>query len=223
LRSTGNTDPFREAFGVDASEQLHRDVDVSIGGPRHDWRGKVVALDYSNRIAAPAKPDAYPGLRSESNLVGVNSHQQEDISRTCPGAADSESGGIRAGACRGVTATARRVGWPDVRTDCAVGQHRGAARLARIGGGHLRLHPTRTGEKAPTPAREKNVRFGHSAHRCPEESRTSNSTSVPRTQKASFLHFASDEPPFGRSVAVMRGETRRTIPRNSACAIQRIT
>jgi hypothetical protein len=33
-----------------------------------------------------------------------------------------------------------------------------------------------------------------------EESTTWNSTSVPCTQKASFLHFASDEPLIGKSV-----------------------
>jgi len=48
----------------------------------------------------------------------------------------------------------------------------------------------------------------------PKNSQQENSTSVPRKQKASFLHFAFDEPLCGNWSAVMREETRRTISRN---------
>jgi hypothetical protein len=89
-RRIGNSEPLGEAFGVDATEQLHGDVDVSIGSARHDRRRKVVALDNSQSVTAPAKARTEMGLGPESYFVGVDSHEQQHIGSTITGAANSE-------------------------------------------------------------------------------------------------------------------------------------
>jgi hypothetical protein len=161
LRLTADSDSVGQAFSIDAAEKLDGDVDVSIGGTWYDWRRKIVALNHSHGVAAPAKPDTDSGLGCESHLVGVNSYKQKYIRRPSPRAANSKGGGICSGSRRGIAHAARRIGRSDVRTDGAViREHRGATRLARIGGCcSLRLRQTRARENAPTPVHERNVRF----------------------------------------------------------------
>jgi hypothetical protein len=97
LRRRGaNADSFGEAFGVDATEQLDGDVDVSISSAWYDRRRKVVTLHYSYRVTAPAKSDTDAWLRTKTHFVGVNSYEQQYIGRSCSCAAHSEPGGIRA-------------------------------------------------------------------------------------------------------------------------------
>ena len=97
LRRRGaNSDSFGETFGVDATEQLDGDVDVSISSAWYDRRRKVVTLHHSHRVTAPAKPDTDAWLRTKTHFVGVNSYQQQHIGRSCSRAAHSEPGGIRA-------------------------------------------------------------------------------------------------------------------------------
>jgi hypothetical protein len=155
-----NADSLGKTFSVDATEQLDGDVDVSIGCARYDRRGKVVALNYSESVASPAKPDTDPGLGRESHFVGVDSDQQEYIGVAGTRAAHPERRG--AGACsrNGIARAAGGIGRSDVSTGAAViGQQRGATRV-RVGGCRcLRSRRIRSGENAPTPVHQTSVRF----------------------------------------------------------------
>lgn len=89
-RSVANPDHVGETLGIDATKQLDGDVDVSIGSAWYNRRGKIVALNDSQSVAAPAKPNTEVGLGREPHFVGVNSHQQENIGRTAARPANSE-------------------------------------------------------------------------------------------------------------------------------------
>jgi hypothetical protein len=159
-RGIADTDSFGEAFSVDATEQFHGDVDVSISSSRHDRRRKIVALNHSHRVTAPAQANTNPGLRRESHFIGVDTHEQKHICRTVSRAANAER--CATGSCprRSIARGIGRVGGSDARSrGGVVGQHRGATRLARIGAQRLRSGETYTGENGPTPVHEGNVRF----------------------------------------------------------------
>ena len=71
-----NSDLFGEAFSIDATEQLDGDVDIPISRARHNRRRKIVPLNHSQSVAAPAKPNTDVWLRPESHFIGVNSYEQ---------------------------------------------------------------------------------------------------------------------------------------------------
>jgi hypothetical protein len=79
-----------ETLAIEAANQLDGDVHISIGSSRDDRRWQIFALDYSKRIAAPAKSNADIGLRGEAHLVGVNPDAEDDVSRPIARSADSE-------------------------------------------------------------------------------------------------------------------------------------
>jgi hypothetical protein len=156
-----NPDFLGEAFSIDTTEQLDGDVDVSIGRAWYDRRRKIVALDHSQSVAAPAKPNTDMWLRPESHFIGVNSYEQEYIGLTAACAANSKGCGISARSRQGIACAARRVARSDARTDGAVvGQHRGAALLVCVGGCRsLCSRRSRADKNATTPAHQRNVRF----------------------------------------------------------------
>jgi hypothetical protein len=70
-----NADFLGEAFCIGATEQLDGDVHVPISGAGNDRRRKIVALNHSQSVAAPAKPNTDMWLRPESHFIGVNSYE----------------------------------------------------------------------------------------------------------------------------------------------------
>jgi hypothetical protein len=156
-----NSDLFGEAFSIDATEQLDGDVDIPISRARHNRRRKIVPLNHSQSVAAPAKPNTDVWLRPESHFIGVNSHEEKYIGLTAARATNSKGGGISARSRRRIARATRRIGRSYARTDGAVvGQHGGAARLVCVASRRsLCSSRSRADKNAPTPAHGSNVRF----------------------------------------------------------------
>jgi hypothetical protein len=85
-----DTKDVGETLAIEPANQLHGHVHISISGSRDDGRRQVLALDYSKRVAAPAKPNADIGLLGKPYLVGVNANPKYDVGSSSASSANSE-------------------------------------------------------------------------------------------------------------------------------------
>jgi hypothetical protein len=85
-----DTKDVGETLAIEPANQLHRHVHISISGSRDDGRRQVLALNYSKRIAAPAKPDADVGLLGKPHFVGVNANPKYDVGSSSAPSAHTE-------------------------------------------------------------------------------------------------------------------------------------
>ena len=85
-----DTKDVGETLAIEPTNQLHCHVHISISGSRDDWRRQVLALNYSKRIAAPAKSNADIGLLGKPHLVGVNANPKYDVGSSSASSAHTE-------------------------------------------------------------------------------------------------------------------------------------